>query len=47
MYRELSWLIRTRDSSIYWNIDNVWAAGEGIISAEVNTTAPMTVYILR
>jgi hypothetical protein len=27
-----------RDSSIDWNIDNAWAAGEGIISVEVNTT---------
>jgi hypothetical protein len=34
-------------SSIDWNSDNEWAAGEGIISAEVNTTVPMTVYLSR
>ena len=47
MDRELSWLIRTRDSSIDWNIDNAWAAGEGAISAEVNAIVPMTVYLSR
>jgi hypothetical protein len=47
MYRALSWFIGTRDSGIDWNIDNAWAAGEGIISAEVNTTVPMTVYLSR
>jgi len=35
------------DSSIDWNIDNVWAAGEGIINVEVNTTVPWAVYKSR
>jgi hypothetical protein len=45
MYLVLSWFIDCpRDCSIDWNNDNAWAAGEGIISVEVNTTVPMTVY---
>jgi hypothetical protein len=47
MHRALSWFISTKDSSIDWSIDNAWATGEGIISAEVNTTVPMTVYLSR
>jgi hypothetical protein len=36
MYRALSWFIDCpRDSSIDWNINNAWAAGEGIISRAV------------
>jgi hypothetical protein len=34
-------------SSIDWNIDNTWDAGEGIISVSVNTTVPMAVYLSR
>jgi hypothetical protein len=45
MYRALSWFIDCpRDSSIDWSIDNAWAAGEGIISVEVNTTVLQAVY---
>jgi hypothetical protein len=41
MYRALSWFIDyPRDNSIDWNIDITWAADEGIISVEVNTTVP-------
>jgi hypothetical protein len=35
------------DSSIDWNSDNTWAAGEGIISVEVNTIVPRAVYLSR
>jgi len=46
MYMALSWFIDCpRDSSIDWNSDNAWAAGEGIISVEVNTTVPRAVYL--
>jgi hypothetical protein len=48
MNRALSWCIDyPRDSSIDWNSDNAWAAGEGIISVEVNTTVPRAVYLSR
>ena len=48
MYRALSWIIDyPRNSSIDWNSDNAWAAGEGIISFEVNNTVPRAVYILN
>ena len=30
--------------SIDWNNDNAWAAGEGIVSVEVNTTVLRAVY---
>jgi hypothetical protein len=48
MYRALSWFIDCpRESSIDWNSDNAWAAGEDIISVEVNTTVPRAVYLSR
>ena len=41
----LSWFIDCpRDSSIDCNSDNARAAGEGIISVEVNATVPRAVY---
>jgi len=47
MYGALSWTILDgpRGNSIDWNIDNVWAAGQGIIRVVVNTTAPIAVYL--
>jgi hypothetical protein len=48
MYGALSWFIDCPwVSSIDWNIDDAWAAGEGIISVEVNTTIPRAVYKSR
>ena len=48
MYRVLSWFMECpKDSSIDRNSDDAWAAGEGIISVEVNTTVPRAVYKSR
>ena len=46
MNRALSWFIDCpKDSSINWNSDNAWAAGEGIICVEVNTTVTRAAYL--